>query len=160
MNSDCLMCRNLRVGASVGHGELEGLVVPQLEVLVGELLAELSACVDGFAASALDSQRIAQSVFGHCNQKRQGRGVVGARCTHVATSEVTTLEHELRNNAVEDRSLVALTLGSLRKLAEVFGSPRDNVVKEVEDDAAGLGYNMARQLSARTLTSNCAVDMA
>jgi hypothetical protein len=154
------MCRNVRVGASVGHGQLEGLVVPQLEVLVGELLTELSACVDRFTAGTLDHQRIAQLVYGYSNKKQQGRGVVGATSTHVATGKVTTLEHEIGNDAVEDRSLVALTLRPLRKLAEVFGSPRDNVVKEVEDDAAGLGYNMARQLSARTLDSNCAVDMA
>ena len=36
------------VGAGVGHGEHEGLVVGELEVLVGELLA-----VDGLAAGAL-----------------------------------------------------------------------------------------------------------
>ena len=41
-------CRDLRVGAGVGHGEEEGAVVRQLEVLVGELLA-----VDGLATSSL-----------------------------------------------------------------------------------------------------------
>jgi hypothetical protein len=61
------MCNNVRVGAGVGHGELEGLVVPELEVLIGELLAEFSACVDGFTASTLDNQRIAQLVYGHSN---------------------------------------------------------------------------------------------
>lgn len=39
---------NLRVGAGVGHGEEEGLVVGLLEVLVGELLA-----VDGATTGAL-----------------------------------------------------------------------------------------------------------
>lgn len=39
---------NVRVGASVGHGEHERLVVAELEVLVGELLT-----VDGLATSAL-----------------------------------------------------------------------------------------------------------
>ena len=39
---------NLRVGSSVSHGQQTGLVVLQLEVLIGELLA-----VDGLAASAL-----------------------------------------------------------------------------------------------------------
>lgn len=38
----------LRVGAGVGHGQKEGLVVGQLEVLVAELLA-----VDGLSARAL-----------------------------------------------------------------------------------------------------------
>lgn len=39
---------SLRVRASVGHGQEEGLVVAELEILVGELLA-----VDGLAAGAL-----------------------------------------------------------------------------------------------------------
>ena len=39
---------NIRVGASVGHGQEEGLGVLELEVLVGELLA-----IDGLAAGAL-----------------------------------------------------------------------------------------------------------
>lgn len=39
---------SVRVGASVGHGEKERLVVGELEVLVGELLA-----VDGLSTSAL-----------------------------------------------------------------------------------------------------------
>jgi hypothetical protein len=41
--------QGLRVGSGVGHGQEEGLVVPQLEVLVTELLA-----VDGLAAGALE----------------------------------------------------------------------------------------------------------
>jgi len=40
------------VGAGVGHGEEEGLVVGELEALVGELLA-----VDGFAARALQRRK-------------------------------------------------------------------------------------------------------
>ena len=39
---------NIRVGAGVGHGEHERLLVGELEVLVGELLT-----VDGLATSAL-----------------------------------------------------------------------------------------------------------
>ena len=39
---------HLRVGAGVGHGQEEGLVVLQLEVLVTELLA-----IDGLAAGSL-----------------------------------------------------------------------------------------------------------
>ena len=39
---------NLRVGAGVGHGQEERLVVGELEVLIGELLA-----VDGLATGAL-----------------------------------------------------------------------------------------------------------
>lgn len=39
---------NIRVGTSVGHGEEEGAVVLQLEVLIGELLT-----IDGLASGAL-----------------------------------------------------------------------------------------------------------
>ena len=41
---------DLRVGASVGHGQQTGLVVLQVEVLVGKLLA-----VDGLATGALEN---------------------------------------------------------------------------------------------------------
>jgi hypothetical protein len=44
---------DLRVGASVGHGQQTGAVVLQLEVLIGKLLA-----VDGLAASALELESI------------------------------------------------------------------------------------------------------
>lgn len=43
-----VLATDVRVGAGVGHGEEEGLVVGQLEVLVAELLA-----VDGLSTSAL-----------------------------------------------------------------------------------------------------------
>jgi hypothetical protein len=39
---------HVRVGSGVGHGQQERLLVPQLEVLVGKLLA-----VDGLATGAL-----------------------------------------------------------------------------------------------------------
>jgi hypothetical protein len=45
--------KNIRVGSGVGHGQQEGLLVPELEVLVGKLLA-----VDGLAARAL--RRVSQ----------------------------------------------------------------------------------------------------
>jgi hypothetical protein len=46
VESECGL--GVRVGACVGHGQKEGLLVPDLEVLVGKLLA-----VDGLATSAL-----------------------------------------------------------------------------------------------------------
>lgn len=94
---------SLRVGAGVGHGKQTGLVVLQLEVLVGELLA-----VDGLATGA------------------------------VATGEVTTLEHEVGDDAVEGRALVAESLLAGAESAEVGGGLGDNVIEEVEDDAAVL----------------------
>jgi hypothetical protein len=42
------MAIDVRVGSGIGHGQQKGLLVPQLEVFVGKLLA-----VDGLATSAL-----------------------------------------------------------------------------------------------------------
>lgn len=61
------------------------------------------------------------------------------RNTHVATGEVTTLEHELGDNTVEGRALVALTLLGVAKLSEVLGGLGDLFGVEVEVDAANLG---------------------
>lgn len=94
---------DLRVRAGVGHGQQEGAVVLELEVLVGELLA-----VNGAATGA------------------------------VATGEVTTLEHELGDDAVEGRGDVALALLALGELTEVLGGLGDDVVEELELNAAGL----------------------
>jgi hypothetical protein len=60
--------------------------------------------------------------------------------TYVATSEVTTLKHELRDDAVEGRASVSEALLAGAKSAEVLGSLRDNVVVEEEVDATGLLY--------------------
>lgn len=53
--------------------------------------------------------------------------------------EVTTLKHELGDNTVESRALVALTFGELAKLTEVLGGLGDVLLVEVEVDAASLG---------------------
>lgn len=55
------------------------------------------------------------------------------------TSEVTTLEHELRNDTVEGGALVALAFGNLAELTEVPSSLGDVLLEEVEDDTASLG---------------------
>jgi hypothetical protein len=75
--------RDVRVGTSVGHREEERTVVLELEVLVGELLA-----IDGLATGALES----------VTQLRRSLCRIAA---YVATGEVTTLEHELGDHAVE-----------------------------------------------------------
>lgn len=59
--------------------------------------------------------------------------------THVVAGEVTTLEHELGDDAVEAGALIALTLGELAKLTEVLGGLGDIILVEVEVDAASLG---------------------
>lgn len=55
-------------------------------------------------------------------------------------SEVTTLEHELRDDTVETRATVALALGQLAELTEVLGGFGDISLVEVEVDAASLGW--------------------
>lgn len=57
---------------------------------------------------------------------------------YVATGEVTTLEHELRDDAVEGRAGVTEALLASAESAEVLSGLGDNVVVEVEVDAAGL----------------------
>lgn len=59
--------------------------------------------------------------------------------THVATGEVTTLEHELGDDTVEGRALVTLTLLGVAKLSEVLGGLGNLVGVELEVDAANLG---------------------
>ena len=45
----------------------------------------------------------------------------------IVVGEVTTLNHELRNDAVECASLVAKSFLSSAETTEVLGSARDNV---------------------------------
>ena len=64
---------------------------------------------------------------------------VGRGCgTHVATGEVTTLEHELGDDAVELGARVAEALLARAEGTEVLGRLGDDVVEELEVDAAGL----------------------
>lgn len=58
--------------------------------------------------------------------------------TYVTTGEVATLEHEVRDDAVEGRALVAEALLAGAQSAEVGGGLGDNVIKEVEGDATSL----------------------
>jgi hypothetical protein len=79
-------------------------------------------------------------------QNKRSARIAGTKRTHVATSEVTTLEHKVRDDTVEGGALVALLLRPLAQLPEVCSSLGNNVVKEVENDAAGLRrYTMAKQ---------------
>lgn len=58
--------------------------------------------------------------------------------TYVATGEVTTLEHELGDDAVEGRVGVSKALLASAESTEVLSSLGDDVVVEEEVDAAGL----------------------
>jgi hypothetical protein len=58
--------------------------------------------------------------------------------THVATGEVTTLEHELGDDTVELGAGVAEALLARAESAEVLGRLGDNIVEELEVDATDL----------------------
>jgi hypothetical protein len=111
---------NVRVGSGVGHGQQEGLLVPELEVLVGKLLA-----VDGLATGAL--RRVSLSIFN-----------VSCHGTHIATGKVPALEHEVGNDAVELGVGIAKALLAGREGAEVLYRLGDDIVKELKVDATLL----------------------
>lgn len=60
-------------------------------------------------------------------------------CSYVATGEVTTLEHELGDHTVELGAGVAEALLASAESAEVLSGLGDNIIVEVEVDAAGAG---------------------
>lgn len=58
--------------------------------------------------------------------------------TNITTSEVTTLEHEVGDDAMEGRALIAKALRAGAQLSEVLGGLRNDVIVEIEGDAALL----------------------
>jgi hypothetical protein len=66
--------------------------------------------------------------------------VDGLATSAVATGEVTTLEHELGDDTVERRALVTEALLASAESTEVLGGLGDDIVEEVEVNAAGLLY--------------------
>ncbi len=58
--------------------------------------------------------------------------------SYVTAGEVTALEHEVRDDAVEGRALVAEAGGAGAELTEVAGGLGNDVVVEGELDAALL----------------------
>lgn len=64
--------------------------------------------------------------------------VDGLASRTVAACEVTTLEHELRNDSVELATLVAVSLLAGAKGSEVFCCLRDYIVVEIEIDSTSL----------------------
>lgn len=58
--------------------------------------------------------------------------------TYIATGEVASLEHELRDDAVEGRASVSEALLARAKSTEVLSGLWDYIIVEVEVDAAGL----------------------
>lgn len=68
------------------------------------------------------------------SSKRETKG------TYVAAGEVTTLKHELGDDTVELGARVAEALLASAESTEVLGRLGDDVVVELEVDAAGLFY--------------------
>ena len=63
-----------------------------------------------------------------------------AGSTYVAPGKVTALQHELRDDAVELGVLVAEALLASAEGTEVLDGLGDNIVEELEVDAAGAGW--------------------
>lgn len=59
--------------------------------------------------------------------------------SYVAAGEVSTLKHEVRDDAVERGALVAEALLASAESTEVLSGLGDDVIKQVEGDATGLG---------------------
>jgi hypothetical protein len=135
----------VRVGSSIGHGQEEGLLVPQLEVLVGKLLA-----IDGLATGALGS--VSYSVV--CRD--QG--------TYVAAGEVTTLEHEVGDHAMELGAGIAKALLAGAERAEVLCGLGYDIVEKLEVDATLLlcGYilGLAQVGHAWNTRAGSCIDMS
>ena len=110
---------DVRVGTSIGHGEKTWFSVLLLEVLICEFLA-----VDGFATSTLYHVQL--------------NSLLLLEKSYIATSEVTTLQHELRNDSVELAALVAEALLACAESAEVLGRLGDYIVVELEVDSCFL----------------------
>lgn len=66
--------------------------------------------------------------------------VDGLATSAVATGEVTTLEHELGDDTVEGRALVAEARGTGAELLEVLGGLGDDVVVEGEVNHTSLDF--------------------
>lgn len=66
-------------------------------------------------------------------------------CTNVTTGEVTTLEHEVGDDAVEGRALVAEALLASAESTEVLGGLGHDVVVELKVDASSLACTEGKQ---------------
>jgi hypothetical protein len=66
--------------------------------------------------------------------------VEGAKRSHVATSEIATLDHELGNDPVEARTLVSEALLASAESTKVLGRLWDIFIEKVEHDAFRFGW--------------------
>ena len=70
-------------------------------------------------------------------KRRLGRWSDGMGRTHIASSEITPLEHEAGDHTMETGSGVSEALLTGAESAEVLGCFGDDVVVQVENDFAG-----------------------
>lgn len=75
-----------------------------------------------------------------------GQDLRSLQGTYIALGEITTLEHEVGNHAVEDRTTITEVVLAGAELPEVPGSAGNSVVEQVENDLSGRGY-IALQVS-------------
>ena len=111
--------RAVRVLTGVGHREEADLLVLELEVLVYD--------------------RAVSGRFRDKNEQRTSKLLAVDRlaASAVVAGEVATLKHEVGDDTVETRALVAEAVLTSAELAEVASRLGDSVVVELEDDAAG-----------------------
>ena len=76
---------------------------------------------------------------GHTQLRRKRNGFWGCTSGSVVVREVSALQHELWNHAVEDAALVTVALLSCAQRTKVLGSAR-NVGEELEGDALGGSF--------------------
>ena len=57
---------------------------------------------------------------------------------YITTGEVSTLKHEIGNDAMERRPFVTVALLASAEGTEILGSLRDDIVEELEVDTAAL----------------------
>lgn len=112
-----------------------------LEVLILELLA-----IDGLATSALD--RVGKS------SALKSFLLSSIFKTYVATSEITTLKHEVGDDSVEGRARVAKALLTSAESTEVLGRLGDVFCVELELDTA-QGLCKRRLVSQKNLPKSC-----
>lgn len=98
-----------------------------LKVLIGKLLT-----VDGFATGTLFMYQFGMFL----GAKALTRVFV---VTYIATSEITTLQHELWNDSVEGGIGITETLLTSAKSSEVLGGLWADVVIEVEGNTTLVG---------------------
>lgn len=102
--------RSVGVLTSVGHAQPSSSVVLQLEVLIGKAFA-----VDGSAWKIKKKYCILMEIL------LFGVFYINLTSSSVATSEVTTLDHEILNDSVETAALVAFANhGLFGQLLKVF----------------------------------------